>query len=99
MRLYLKNFTESIPDFFRRCGYGFTGREGNEFIFARRLSGQDYPRFHIYSHLENGALIVNLHLDQKKPSYDNNRAHSGEYEGELIEQELQRIGNALKKLS
>ena len=61
--------------------------------FARRITGRDYPRFHVYARTEGSTLIINLHLDQKKPTYNGSRAHSGEYEGELIEAEANRITN------
>ena len=65
--------------------------------FVRRLAGMDYPRFHIYSHIEDDSagssqvLVINLHLDQKKPSYEGASAHGGEYSGDLIKEELERI--------
>lgn len=37
------------------------------------------------------ALMVNLHLDMKKPSYAGTSAHAGEYDGALVEQEAERI--------
>ncbi len=36
-------------------------------------------------------LVINLHIDQKKPSYEGSNAHSGEYDGELVEREMERI--------
>jgi len=65
--------------------------------FMRRLSGYDYPRFHIYVHEETDALVINLHLDQKKPSYGSAAAHSGEYEGETVAAEAQRIKSLVKQ--
>jgi hypothetical protein len=40
---------------------------------------------------DKNLLFFNLHLDQKKASYENNPAHSGEYEGKLVEEEKERI--------
>jgi hypothetical protein len=40
-------------------------------------------------------IILNLHLDAKKPSYEGTSAHSGEYNGAVVENESQRI----KKIS
>ena len=74
----------------RSAGYAFDRQEGDELSFARRISG-DYPRWHAYTHQEDNSLIINLHLDQKKPSYGTNHAHSGEYDGPLVAAESQRI--------
>lgn len=59
----------------------------------RRLHGYDYPRFHIYVNREEpGTLIeLTLHLDEKKPSYEGFTAHSGQYDGPVIEEERRRI--------
>ena len=43
------------------------------------------------------AIEINLHLDQKKPSYEGAAAHSGEYEGELVEKEAERIKQILSQ--
>ena len=59
--------------------------------FVRRLSGEEYPRFHVYSHIEERVFVINLHLDQKKPSYEGTSAHGGEYIGELVKEEMERI--------
>ncbi|MCH7552279.1 hypothetical protein IIB49_02720, partial [Patescibacteria group bacterium] len=50
-----------------------------------------YPRFHIYAKEQEDTASLNIHLDQKQPSYEGSSAHSGEYEGSLIEQEVERI--------
>jgi len=75
----------------RSCGYSLERAEGNELSFMRRTSGGEYPRLHAYTHTEGSVLVINLHLDQKKPSYEGSRTHSGEYDGELIETETERI--------
>ncbi len=79
---------------------------GREFSIVRQLTGTDYPRFHLYikeiasaTPRNDGTgktLIFNLHLDQKKPSYEGARGHSGEYDGEIIESEAERIKSLLK---
>ena len=101
MMLKIENFTDNPQNFLRSCGYAFQKNEGDEMAFVRRLAGVDYPRFHIYSHPEQDPksniqnLIINLHLDQKKPSYEGTSAHGGEYGGDLVKEELERI----KKMS
>ena len=75
----------------RSCGYAFDRQTGDEQSFMRRIAGYDYPRLHAYIHLESKTLVVNLHLDQKKPSYGTNHAHSGEYDREVVTAEAERI--------
>ncbi|MBI4122635.1 MAG: hypothetical protein HY462_01420 [Parcubacteria group bacterium] len=68
------------------------GRDG-EISYTRRFSGDDYPRFHVYVNREEpgGPMELSLHLDEKKPSYEGYTAHSGQYEGKLVEEERDRI--------
>src|SRR3989338_10126679 len=40
--------------------------------------------------------FLNLHLDQKKPSYAGAHAHNAEYEGELVEAEGKRLEGLIK---
>ncbi|MBI2055139.1 MAG: hypothetical protein HYV66_01920 [Candidatus Sungbacteria bacterium] len=91
MQIRLENLGVNAASFMRSCGYAFERNDGRESSFMRRLAGRDYPRFHAYTHMADGVLVVNLHLDQKKPSYDGASAHSGEYDGELVETEAERI--------
>ncbi len=81
----------------RRAAYVFIPeRFGQAESFARRLSSDPYPRFHIYVNITTDSLnqkIVNfdLHLDQKKPGYSGYKRHNAEYDGELVEREKQRL--------
>lgn len=80
----------------RTCGYQLitNPHKNNEESFARSVhQGAFYPRFHVY--IENGYLKI--HLDMKKASYEGTSAHSGEYEGPLVEQELKRITDCAQK--
>ena len=82
----------------RRIGYHFLNKneETQESNFVNAIGRGFYPRFHMYLKEENNNLIINLHLDQKKPSYEGSPAHGGEYEGELIEKEAERIKQEIK---
>lgn len=84
----------------RRSGYALLGQDQNtaELSFAKRAGGGDYPRFHAYVKKEGGIIRVNLHLDQKKPSYAGTHAHNAEYDGELLEGEMERIKKTLASL-
>lgn len=92
MTIKIPNFKQSPVDFMRSCGYAFDRETGVEASCMRRISGHDYPRYHAYVKKEDMTLIVNLHIDQKKPSYGGaSHAHNGEYEGDLVEREADRI--------
>lgn len=95
MNIYLLNLKDRSYNFLRRCGYSIL-KDGS---FVRRITGDYYPRFHIYVEKErrgevtSPVLVLNLHLDEKKPSYKNQPAHSGKYQGELVKKEAERIKN------
>ena len=104
----LKN--ENALNFLRRLGYAPEGADPKtgEWRFSRALRGARYPRFHVYlpparnaTHSVAGGPVqtnqkafLNLHLDQKQPSYQGSSAHSGEYDGTLVEAEAKRISSA-----
>ncbi len=78
----------------RRAGYSFVGRDQRtgEEGYQRRLGAEDYPKFHAFIKQDEQYVFVNLHLDQKKPSYPGSSAHSGEYsESEVLEKEAEII--------
>lgn len=87
----------------RRVGYHFVSenKANSELIFVHPLglARSGYPRFHIYLKINREAeeILFNLHLDQKKPIYKGVAAHSGEYEGEIVEDEAERIKKILIK--
>lgn len=76
----------------RKAGYSYfidpVTKEGSYII---RLTGDYYPRFHLYLEDHPSEVVFNLHLDQKRASYGSGPAHSGEYSGPAVERELKRI--------
>jgi len=99
MRLNFKNIKDSPLNLMRRVGYSFVGRDERtgEEGYQRRLSSGDYPKFHAFVKKDGDFVFVNLHLDQKRPSYGGQTAHSGEYEdSELLEKEAEIIREAFK---
>ena len=84
----------------RSLGYHFISRndENLEMNFVKPLSSIGYPRFHAYVKIDpkNKEMSFNLHLDQKRPIYKGATAHSGEYDGELVEKEVERLKQSLK---
>jgi len=85
---------EKIVDpekFIRRCGYGLHRTRNGEVSYVKRVHGDWYPRFHIYILKEKEKIVFNLHLDQRQPVYEGATAHAGEYDGEVVETEAERI--------
>jgi hypothetical protein len=87
---------DNIFNFMRKAGYfSLGGSRETELNYIRTVAGDPYPRFHLYLKNEEGTWVFNLHLDQKKPSYEGSSAHSGEYDGETVEKEAERIKEIL----
>ena len=83
MRLNIEQPNDSPLNVLRRSGYAFLRKDDRtgELSFVKRVGNGDYPRFHVYAKQdEKGNVQINLHLDQKKASYEGVTAHSGEYE-------------------
>ncbi|MFH1412939.1 MAG: hypothetical protein ABIG10_02835 [bacterium] len=92
LKLDKNQLSGNYIQFLRKAGYGYlkdkkTGQES----FVRPVQGGFYPRFHIYAKETESELVLNLHLDQKKPSYKGSSAHNAEYEGFVVEQEMARL--------
>jgi len=99
MKLFFgKTSSVNIRGFMRSCGYAESRSfENGETSYTKSFSGRSYPRFHVYCKVHEGQIIFNLHLDQKQPSYGEQTAHSGEYDGELVEREGGRIKEMWQK--
>ncbi|MBU0546520.1 hypothetical protein KKA13_04705 [Patescibacteria group bacterium] len=83
--------------FIRRAGYGRVfDRRMNQVSYAKRLHGDLYPRFHVYVNEQGEDWVLNLHLDQRATRYEGVTAHSGEYDGAVVEKEAERIMESLK---
>lgn len=97
--LYEKNVLHNPLEVLRRAGYSaFTDPRTGEESFILRMTPEFYPRFHVYVEDRGNDVTINLHLDQKKPSYGTNHAHSGEYDGKTVENEMHRIDGWVKKI-
>ncbi len=102
MKFELKNFGGNLPDFMRSAGYRNDGidQKTKELCFYKALSEGLYPRFHVYAVWGKGdSATLSLHLDQKAPVYAGSAAHSGDYEGPVVEKEADRIRNSAPKAS
>jgi hypothetical protein len=76
----------------QRAGYKYiVDRNTGKDSFVRVLGNSGYPRFHLYSEENDDNIVLHLHLDQKKPLYKGQKAHSGEYDGEVVKEEINRL--------
>jgi hypothetical protein len=94
--------TAPLPDsprsIMRRLGYGETPGHKGETSYARRIRGTPFPRLHAYVNETPTGIDINVHLDQKAPSYEGSRAHSGEYGGPIVSQEIARMEALIRSL-
>ena len=98
MNLYIQGpLKKNIYNLMRDLGYHFQREDAEsnstEYSFVRPRLG--FPRFHIYAKMDGKNLAATLHLDQKKPVYRGSVAHSGEYDGPVIQREIERIKNLI----
>lgn len=94
MKLILskKLMKENPVQLMRQAGYRFIkGSVGEEMSFDRALEASGWPRFHAYLKEDADNLSINLHLDQKRASYEGVAAHNAEYDSELTQAEINRI--------
>ncbi|MFZ2970370.1 MAG: hypothetical protein WA063_04440 [Minisyncoccia bacterium] len=90
INIYKKDLKENLYSFLRKCGYAPFYES-----YIRTLSASGYPRYHVYTAEDDEKYILNLHIDQKRPSYGKETAHSGEYEGKVVEDEADRIVDSI----
>jgi hypothetical protein len=78
--------------FIRRCGYGLImNRKTQQKSYVKRFDRDLYPRFHVYVDDRGDDWQFNLHLDQRQTVYEGVTAHGGDYDGEVVEREADRI--------
>lgn len=96
MNFIIKGIGKNVVQVARRIGYVIIDSGDNgQYNLVRKLTGQNYPRFHVYLKVAGDRYVFDLHLDQKQPSYEGSHAHSGEYAGPVVAEEVDRIRAAL----
>ena len=75
----------------RRIGYAEQRTRSGQISYTKRVSSERFPRYHAYVEDKDGGIQVNLHVDQKEASYEGSSAHSGDYEGPVVEREMATI--------
>jgi len=99
MEFEIKNLKENVVVVARKIGYVIIdSRDNGEYNLVRKLTANNYPRFHVYLKVAGDRFIFNLHLDQKQPSYKGSHAHSGEYVGPVVGEEADRIKQLLTRI-
>ena len=100
MKFTIKNEKDNITTLTRKIGYHYLKKDEQkqEHVLMRSLETGGYPRFHLFLKInkETKEFDFSLHLDQKRPVYKGTPAHSGEYEGDVIEAEAERIKKILQ---
>jgi hypothetical protein len=92
MKIIIQNLKDNPRTLIRRAGYAeHLDRRSGETSYSRRLGPNVFPKFHVYLNEQFDEVEVALHLDQKQPSYGVGDMHSGDYDGPVIERELERI--------
>ena len=95
-------FPGPLPDhgrnILRRLGYGEDRKWNGQISYMKRISNTKFPHYHIYIEDKNGGLQINLHVDQKEATHEGSHAHSGEYDGKLVEDEMAYITNYIAYL-
>jgi hypothetical protein len=83
----------------RKAGYAhFIDPNTKKPSFVLRTGPDFYPRYHLYVKEDDSKTIFDLHIDQKKAQYKGARAHNGEYDGPVVERELERIAKWVYKI-
>ncbi len=84
--------TNTAAFLLQRAGYKYiVDRNTGKDSFVKVLGNSGYPRWHLYLEENGDNIVLHLHLDQKKPLYKGQPAHSGEYDSEVVKEEMERL--------
>ncbi|MFH0873561.1 MAG: hypothetical protein V1846_01825 [Candidatus Komeilibacteria bacterium] len=98
MKFVLTSTGRSVEQVLRSWGYSPNNSRSDQPNYVRRVRpGQSWPRYHLYLNEQAGNLCCELHVDQKAETrhYNPIHAHNGEYDGPLVEQEVNRLKQSL----
>lgn len=92
------NLSQNVASLMRRCGYmPIHDRISGKDSFAKKLSNNRYPRFHMYINETEKEIVFDLHLDQSSTRYNNQTAHNADYDSEEVKSELIRVYQTTKE--
>lgn len=89
---YNKELTKNSYTILREVGYvPIHDRRSGKQSYVYRLTGNRYPRFHIYVQQEtDDSLKLHLHLDHREHGWGQ-RLHDTEYDSEAVRSETDRL--------
>jgi hypothetical protein len=97
---WTKPLRQQIHEVLLEAGYHFfidpNTKHGS---YVLRVGRQYYPRYHAYIKTSADGHVIDLHIDQKQVSYEGQNKHSGEYDGAVVQEEIDRIGRWLEHYS
>lgn len=88
MKFLVNHNKLNIHNLMEKLGYRVYKKSNS---FVRRIGNNNFPRFHVYANNMEGHYELSMHLDQKGVCYENQVAHSGEYDGDELSSEKERI--------
>lgn len=97
----LTNF--DAGEFLRQAGFAYIYDKVREHgSYVKRLTRDYYPRLHVYVMEKkdkegNNLIVIEMHLDQKQASYTGVKMHNAEYEGEVVEAEIENLKNLMRR--
>lgn len=97
----LSNF--NADEFLRRAGFAYIyDNVRGHGSYVKRLTRDYYPRLHVYvmekqDEAGRDLIVIEMHLDQKKASYAGTKMHSAEYDGEVVEAEIENLKNLMRQ--
>ncbi len=76
----------------RRFGYApYSNRQGEQ-SYVRRITGYEFPRYHLYiQDVTLTDVTCSVHIDQKAPVMKGATAHAGDYDSPEVFTEIQRL--------
>lgn len=95
----LTNF--NAGEFLRQAGFAYIYDKLKEHgSYVKRLTRDYYPRLHVYvmekkDQSGRELIVIEMHLDQKKASYTGVKMHNAEYDGEVVEAEIENLKNLM----
>lgn len=99
MKFKVENNLNYTPEnILRNSGYfPIFDRKSQKRSFVKQITGNRYPRFHIYVKEEGSEIIFDLHLDQSKTVYSGAKAHNADYNSPQVKEELVVVFQEVKK--
>lgn len=92
------NLNYTPENILRNCGYfPIFDQKTQKGSFIKKVTGNRYPRFHLYVKKEGDEVIFDLHLDQSKTVYQGAKAHNADYDSPQVKEELVRVFQEVKK--